>query len=120
MPRRDGETFFRGTAMALFSLNYFAGAGRHLDADEVGSRAYRGSGRVRLEGAFWTYAGVDRSPLDHAALVDPGEPAHRGFWRLRVAPARARQRGGEQRRLLRGEIARGLVEVAARRGRDAE
>jgi hypothetical protein len=28
MPRRDGEVFFRGTAMALFSLNYFAGAGR--------------------------------------------------------------------------------------------
>jgi len=27
MPRRDGEVFFRGTAMALFSLNYLSGGG---------------------------------------------------------------------------------------------
>jgi hypothetical protein len=35
MPRRDGEVLVRGTAMALFSLNYFAGAGRRSDAGEV-------------------------------------------------------------------------------------
>jgi hypothetical protein len=28
MPRRDGDVFFLGTAMALFSLNYFSGAKR--------------------------------------------------------------------------------------------
>src|SRR5579871_1323237 len=121
MPRRDGVVFFRGTAMALFPLKYFARAGRRTMPVRFGSWAYKGSRRARLGGGpFRPHAGIDRGPGRHAALIDPGEAAQARLRRARVAPARARQRGGEQRSLVGVEVARRLVEVTPRRGRDAE
>src|ERR1700736_1044865 len=125
MPRRDGEVFFRGTAMALFSLNYLAARRAPKMPDGFGSRAYNRSRGSTLGGRCplpppGPHTGVERRRDRHPALVDSGQARQGGRWRPGVAPARVRQHRGEQRRLAGVEIARRLVEGAPGAGLGAE
>src|SRR5688572_18095410 len=121
MPRRDGEVFFFGTAMAAISSKLRRACAGPTNL--AGSRAYRGTGALtpalilRLAAAQTV---VERGNARGPALYDAGDPPHRRPRLAGAAPPRIRQHRGKQRGLARRELARRLVARRPRRGFDAD
>src|SRR5262245_29817230 len=133
MPRRDGEVFRFGTAMA-FSLILWRRAPGHL-----ARRPYRGSSVPRPEAAghaaeaqrlgashalmsssTLAQALAERTQAGRARRIDGGEAADAGARLARAPPLRVGQDRGQQGRLLRRHVARAFTEGEARAGFGAE
>src|SRR5277367_6790888 len=108
MPRRDGDVFRFGTAMASHSCN---------SSDRWGWRAYRRTRRLRLVGAD---TGIQVRKIGGTALINAGQLAHGRARRPGAAANRIGQDRGKLRRLYSRQTARRLVEGVARRGLGAE
>src|SRR5262245_57836791 len=122
MPRRDGEVFRFGTAMAFSLILWRRAPGR------LARRPYRGSSAprpvaqtysencdARASNAISSSTALlqalgERPQAGRARRIDGGEPPNAGARLARAPPLRVGQDRGQKRRLLRRHIARALAE----------